>query len=61
MNTKKPYLRHLSRSCGVCKEKQIVIEQYGTIQDVSPDGNCGFYAAIVGLFHVGIDVKEDIN
>ena len=46
-NTKKPYLRMISRSCGVSKETQEIIERYGTIQNASPDGNCGFYQLLV--------------
>ena len=60
-NTKKPYLRMISRSCGVSKETQEIIERYVTIQNVSPDGSCGCYATIVGLLQFGIDVTEDIN
>ena len=36
------------------------IEKYGTIQNVVGDGNCGFYASIVGLEHQGIPVQTDI-
>ena len=36
------------------------IEQYGTIQNVVGDGNCGFYTSIVSFEHQGIHVTTDI-
>ena len=37
------------------------IEKYGSIQNVLGDGNCAFYASIVGLEHQGIPVNSNIN
>ena len=37
------------------------IEKYGLIQNVAGDGNCTFYAYIVGLEHQGIPVNSNIQ
>ena len=37
------------------------IEKYRSIQNVAGDGNCTFYASIVGLEHQGIPVNSNIK
>ena len=38
-----------------------LIEVYGTIKNVNPDGNCGYYSTMVGLNHMCIDVTENVT
>ena len=37
------------------------IEVYGTIQNITPDGNCGHYSIMVGLNRMCIDVTDNVT
>lgn len=58
---KKYLCRFNQRQSGIKHDILDVIEKYGTIQNVKPDGNCGFYSVMNGLSHVGIKFQENIN
>ena len=36
-------------------------KRFGEIQNVVPDGNCGYYCAMYGLHVLGINVTMDIQ
>ena len=58
----KNYLRSFNRrSSKIPNNVLSVLEKYGHVQNVKPDGNCGFYSVMNGLSHIGIDHEEDIN
>ena len=58
----KKYLRRFNRQSSTIPNHVLEqIEQYGLIQNVLGDGNCGFYSVMNGLEHVGIEFEEDIN
>ena len=62
LNTSQPYLRRFNgRTSGIPEDVLSTIEQYGNIQNVKGDGNCGFYSMMNGLSHVGIQFENDIN
>ena len=58
----KSYLRRFTRSSSNIPRNVLqTIEKYGYIQNVKPDGNCGFYSVMNGLSHVGIYFEEDVT
>ena len=59
----KSYLCVLTRrTCKKIREQIIErMEKFGSIQNVLGDGNCAFYASIVGLEHQGIPVNTNIT
>jgi hypothetical protein len=54
------YLHHLEDECDGFPGKES-IEQFGTIQDVTGDGNCGYYAAQEGLRRLNIAYELGIT
>ena len=59
----KSYLCVLTRRTRQKIREQIIerMEKFGSIQNVLGDGNCAFYASIVGLEHQGIPVNTNIT
>ena len=60
-NTKNYLRRFNRRTSSIPNHFLNTIEKYGSIQNVKPDGNCGFYSVMNGLAHIGIPYEEDLN
>ena len=50
------YLRRLGHS--IPSNTLKLIEVYGTIQNVNPDDNCGYYSTMVGLNNMCIYIED---
>ena len=55
------YIMKSLRSSNIPTEAQLQINTFDAIQHVKPDGNCGHYSIMEGLFHNHIEFYEDVD